>query len=365
MDQLVLNHVTKRYTTKTLGEVTAVNDFNASVREGECFSILGPSGCGKSTTLRMIAGFEDLSEGEIYLGEKLVSCKAKNIYVPPEERGLGMVFQAFAVWPHMNIFDNVAFPLKVAKVPRTEIKARVAKALKHCSLDGMEKEYPANLSGGQQQRIALARAIVTNPRVMLLDEPLSNLDPKLRETMRFEIKKLQQEFNFTIIFVTHDQSEAMALSDRMMVMDMGNVQQVGTPTELYNKPINRFVHSFLGQSNFTDVEIRGGRVYVKGGDAAVPVDAPAGGDRPMVLATRPNTIEINHEEGYRAKVVKRIFLTDFTEYLVDVGEQVIRIQTPHRNMFRQGDDCFLRFPSPMWYVPEKNQDEERAKRMII
>ncbi len=200
---------------------------------------------------------------------------------------------------------------------------------------------------------------------MLLDEPLSNLDPKLRETMRFEIKKLQQEFNFTIIFVTHDQSEAMALSDRMMVMDMGNVQQVGTPTELYNKPINRFVHSFLGQSNFTDVEIRGGRVYVKGGDAAVPVDAPAGGDRPMVLATRPNTIEINHEEGYRAKVVKRIFLTDFTEYLVDVGEQVIRIQTPHRNMFRQGDDCFLRFPSPMWYVPEKNQDEERAKRMII
>ena len=365
MDQLVLKHVTKRFSTRTLGEMVAVNDFNLNVGEGECFSILGPSGCGKSTTLRMIAGFEDLSEGEIFLGDRLVSSKAKNVYVPPEDRGLGMVFQAFAVWPHMNIYDNVAFPLKVAKVPRAERKERVAKALKHCNLDGMEKVFPSDLSGGQQQRIALARAIVINPKVMLLDEPLSNLDPKLRESMRFEIKKLQQEFNFTIIFVTHDQSEAMALSDRMMVMDMGNVQQVGTPTELYNKPKNRFVHSFLGQSNFTECEIRDGKVFVQGGDQALPVDAPAGEKGAIVLATRPNTIDINKEDGYRAVIAKRIFLTDFTEYLVDVGDQILRVQTPHRNVFRQGDTCFLRFPSPMWYEPSKEDDAQRAKRQVI
>ena len=232
MDQIVLSHVTKTFTTKTLGTVTAVNDFNLTIKEGECFSFLGPSGCGKTTTLRMIAGFEDLSQGEIHLCGKPVSIKSKNLYVPPEDRGLGMVFQSFAVWPHMNIFENVAFPLRVRKVPKAEMAERVKMALKHTRLDGMEKVYPGNLSGGQQQRIALARAIVTNPKVMLLDEPLSNLDPKLRETMRFEIKELQKKFNFTIIFVTHDQSEAMALSDRMMVMDMGNIVQIGTPTEL-------------------------------------------------------------------------------------------------------------------------------------
>ena len=368
MDQVVLKHVTKSFTTKSLGTVVAVDDFNLTVNEGECFSILGPSGCGKSTTLRMIAGFEDLTEGEIYLGGKLVSSSSKRVYIPPENRGLGMVFQAFAVWPHMNIYDNVAFPLKVNKVPRSERKERVARALKHCSLDGMEKAYPSDLSGGQQQRIALARAIVTNPKVMLLDEPLSNLDPKLRESMRFEIKKLQEEFNFTIIFVTHDQSEAMALSDRMMVMDMGNIQQVGTPKELYNNPKNRFVNSFLGQSNFTEIDVRGGKAYVKDGNTPLPVDVPASAGSKMRLATRPNTIEMNHENGFRATVVKRMFLTDFTEYLADLGGgQLVRIQTPHRNMFRQGDTCFLRFPGPVWYDYEDTAkaEEERSKRLLV
>ena len=199
MDQIVLNHVTKQFTTKTLGTVTAVNDFNLTIKEGECFSFLGPSGCGKTTTLRMIAGFEDLSDGEIHLCGRPVSIKSKNLYVPPEERGLGMVFQSFAVWPHMNIFENVAFPLRVRKVPKAEMIERVKMALKHTSLDGMEKVYPGNLSGGQQQRIALARAIVTNPKVMLLDEPLSNLDPKLRETMRFEIKDIQKQYGITVV----------------------------------------------------------------------------------------------------------------------------------------------------------------------
>ena len=178
-EQVILQHVTKRFTTRTMGTVTAVDDFNLAIKEGECFSFLGPSGCGKTTTLRMIAGFEDLSEGEIHLCGRPVSVKSRNLYVPPEERGLGMVFQAFAVWPHMNIFDNVAFPLKIQKVNKTDIAKRVKEALHHCSLDGLEEVYPSDLSGGQQQRIALARAIVTNPKVMLLDEPFPIWIPSL------------------------------------------------------------------------------------------------------------------------------------------------------------------------------------------
>ena len=367
MDQVVLRNVRKDFTTKLLGTVTAVDNFNLNVAEGECFSFLGPSGCGKTTTLRMIAGFEDLSDGEIELCGRTVSNKAKNLYIPPEKRDLGMVFQAFAVWPHMNIFDNVAFPLKVRKVPRAEMKERVEKALKHCSLDGMEKEYPGNLSGGQQQRIALARAIVTNPKVMLLDEPLSNLDPKLRESMRFEIKKLQKEFGFTIIFVTHDQSEAMAISERMLVMDMGRQVQIGTPTELYNKPNSRFVHKFLGQSTFTNCIIENGKAYAKGNlQQAIPVDPPKGCDREMILATRPNQIDINRESGYESVVENRIFLTDYTEYQVKVGDALVQVQAPHRIEFSVGDKCFLRFPNAMWYPVEDEAAEiERNRRQLV
>ena len=367
MDQIVLSHVTKTFTTKTLGTVTAVNDFNLTIKEGECFSFLGPSGCGNTTTLRMIAGFEDLSQGEIHLCGKPVSIKSKNLYVPPEDRGLGMVFQSFAVWPHMNIFENVAFPLRVRKVPKAEMTERVKMALKHTSLDGMEKVYPGNLSGGQQQRIALARAIVTNPKVMLLDEPLSNLDPKLRETMRFEIKELQKKFNFTIIFVTHDQSEAMALSDRMMVMDMGNIVQIGTPTELYNRPVNRFVHKFLGQSTFTDVILQDGKAYARGDmEQPLPVALPENGEREMVMATRPNQIDMNRTEGYKTKVEKRIFLTNYTEYLVRVGDQLLQVQTPHRNAFAQGETCYLKFPGIMWYGKEDEAAEaERNRRQLV
>ena len=367
MDQIVLSHVTKTFTTKTLGTVTAVNDFNLTIKEGECFSFLGPSGCGKTTTLRMIAGFEDLSQGEIHLCGKPVSIKSKNLYVPPEDRGLGMVFQSFAVWPHMNIFENVAFPLRVRKVPKAEMAERVKMALKHTSLDGMEKVYPGNLSGGQQQRIALARAIVTNPKVMLLDEPLSNLDPKLRETMRFEIKELQKKFNFTIIFVTHDQSEAMALSDRMMVMDMGNIVQIGTPTELYNRPVNRFVHKFLGQSTFTDVILQDGKAYARGDmEQPLPVALPENGEREMVMATRPNQIDMNRTEGYKTRVEKRIFLTNYTEYLVRVGDQLLQVQTPHRNAFAQGETCYLKFPGIMWYGKEDEAAEaERNRRQLV
>lgn len=369
MDQVILRHVTKRFTTKTLGEIVAVDDFNLAIHEGECFSFLGPSGCGKSTTLRMIAGFEDLSDGEIELCGRLVSSKAKNLYIPPEERGLGMVFQSFAVWPHMNVFENVAFPLRIQKVNKTDIERRVKEAMGHTSLLGLEKAYPSDLSGGQQQRIALARAIVTQPKVMLLDEPLSNLDPKLRETMRFEIKELQRKFNFTIIFVTHDQSEAMAISDRMMVCDMGKIMQIDTPENLYNKPNSRFVHSFLGESTFIRVVVKDGKVYPHGDqEHPLSLDVPADAAGEMVVATRPNTIDLlgADQEGYPTHVEKRIFLTDRTEYLVPVGDQVLKIQTPHRVSFAEGEACCIRFVSPMWYPAEDEAaDKERQRRQLV
>lgn len=367
MKQIVLKNVTKRFTTKTLGTVTAVNNFNLTVEEGECFSFLGPSGCGKTTTLRMIAGFENLSEGEIYLGGRLVSIKDKNLYVPPEQRGLGMVFQAFAVWPHMNVFNNVAFPLKVKKLNKSEIKARTQEALKHTNLQGLENVYPSELSGGQQQRIALARAIVTIPRVLLLDEPLSNLDPKLRESMRFEIKELQRKFNFTIIFVTHDQSEAMALSDRMLVMDMGNIIQADTPKNIYNKPVNRFVHNFLGQSNFLNVVIKDEKVYPKG-DFTQNIPCSIGNSKngEMILATRPNAINLNRMTGYRTKVWKRIILTNHVEYFVMVGDQVLKIEAPHRIDFKEGEPCCVDLINPMLYEDDGiDLEAERNKRQLI
>lgn len=376
--EIILKNVSKQFTTKSLGTVTAVENFNLEIEEGECFAFLGPSGCGKTTTLRMIAGFEDLSDGEISLSGRVVSSKEKHLYIPPEERKLGMVFQAFAVWPHMNIFENVAFPLRVQKRPQAEINERVKEALKHTGLDGSANEYPSNLSGGQQQRIALARAIVTNPKIMLLDEPLSNLDPQLRESMRFEIKALQKKFNFTIIFVTHDQAEAMALSDRMLVMDMGKVEQIGTPTELYNKPINRFVHSFLGESSFIKVNVAGNDLNVEGDRQLLhlPIDPlmlkKGQSKGHLLLATRPNTIALlSPEQGdavsgcLHGTIEQRIFLTNFTEYIVKVGTEKLKVQTPHRIEFMPGDCCCLDLPQAMWYEDDDQQEAIRNQRQII
>jgi iron(III) transport system ATP-binding protein len=230
-------HIRLVNVTKRFGSVVAVDRLNLEIEKGECFSLLGPSGCGKTTTLRMIAGFEDLDEGEIQVGGRLFSSCYKRYYLPPEKRDFGMVFQAFAVWPHLNVFENVAFPLRIKKLSKSEMHERTRRALEHTGLLKVEDSYPNSLSGGQVQRIALARAIAINPVVMLLDEPLSNLDPKLREEMRFEIKDLQEKFGFTIVYVTHDQSEAMALSDRMLVMNLGVVQQVDAPMNIYNSPV--------------------------------------------------------------------------------------------------------------------------------
>lgn len=351
MSYLRLSDVTKRF-----GEVVAVNNLNLEIERGECFSFLGPSGCGKTTTLRMIAGFEDLDEGEIAVGDRVFSSSYRRFYLPPEKRDFAMVFQAFAVWPHLNVYQNVAFPLQVKRIPRAEVAERAKRALTYTGLLKYERSFPQELSGGQQQRIALARAIALNPTVMLLDEPLSNLDPKLREEMRFEIKDLQKKLGFTIIFVTHDQAEAMALSDRMLVMANGVVQQVDTPLNIYNHPANKFVFSFIGLSNFLPAEIVDGRVYVEGAvDAGALSEEipPEVKDRRVTVACRPSEVDFVAEGGVAATVKRVAYLGDVVDYRLAVGATELRVQKQRRSGIRaEGEPCRLRFNRLLWYDRE-------------
>jgi iron(III) transport system ATP-binding protein len=225
--------------------IYVVEDFSLTINDGEFVSFLGPSGCGKTTTLRMIAGLEKNTHGKLFLGDDLVSDPENNFFLPPEKRHVGMVFQSYAVWPHMNVFDNVAYPLKIQKVPKSEIESRVLKMLDLVEMKGLEKRMPNQLSGGQQQRVALARGLVMQPRVLLLDEPLSNLDAKLREKMRKDIREIQKKLNLTVVYVTHDQIEANTMSDRIVIMKSGKILQVGTPAEIKSKPANDFVREFI------------------------------------------------------------------------------------------------------------------------
>jgi iron(III) transport system ATP-binding protein len=348
MAQLKLKDVTKKF-----GEVVAVDRLNLEVEKGECFSFLGPSGCGKTTTLRMIAGFEDLDEGELSVDGKLFSSSYKKYYLPPEHRDFGMVFQAFAVWPHLTVRDNVAFPLKIRKRPGHEIAERVKMALHSTGLTHREHDYPGKLSGGEQQRIALARAIAINPKVMLLDEPLSNLDAKLREEMRFEIKDLQKKFGFTIIYVTHDQAEAMALSDRMLVMDHGVVQHVGKPLDIYERPANRFVFSFIGLSNFVDVELKDGVARIPGLSTPISSKAPRGAGAKAVLACRPSDIDFvapGAPDSFGASVARRTYLGDIVDYKLTAAGAEFRVQKPRRTSGpHEGESCAIRINRTLWY----------------
>ena len=232
--------------TKKFGAVAAVDDATLSIGEGELFTLLGPSGCGKTSLLRLIAGFYASDAGEVRFDGQMVN------NVPPHERGIGMVFQNYALWPHMTVFDNIAYGLKLREIKRSEIATRVAAVLEKVKLGGLGDRYPGQLSGGQQQRVALARALVLNPKILLLDEPLSNLDAKIRVLVRQEIRKLQKELGITTIYVTHDQEEALTLSDRIAVFNQGKVLQVGTPKDLYERPANRFVADFIGVNNLID-----------------------------------------------------------------------------------------------------------------
>ena len=320
--------------TKRFGVVTAVKSLNIAIGKGECFSMLGPSGCGKTTTLRMIAGFEDLDEGEIHVGDRLLSSRRQNYYLPPEKRDFGMVFQAFAVWPHLSVYENVAFPLRIRRLPVAEIEKRTCGALRSTNLLNTAQSSPEDLSGGGKQRVALARALAINPDVMLLDEPLSSLDPHLREEMRFEIKELQKQYGFSIIYVTHDQSEAMALSDRILVMKLGVAQQVDSPLNIYTKPANKFVFSFIGLSNFLEVlaDAEGARtpdgIALPAG-LVPPRDMCVNGQS-FSLASRPSEIAFCTEGGLRGVVLRKSFLGEIVDYQIRIGVQDVRVQKGRR-----------------------------------
>jgi len=277
-----LRGVSKRY-----GTTWAVRGVSLAVAPGEFFTLLGPSGCGKTTALRMIAGFAEPDEGEILLDGQSVAG------VPPWRRDLGLVFQSYALWPHLTVFEHVAFGLRERKVPRAEIRSRVAEALRMVGLEGLGDRRPSQLSGGQQQRVALARTLVVRPRALLLDEPLSNLDAKLRAQMRVELRRLHQELGITTVYVTHDQEEAMALSTRLAVFDHGAVIQLGAPAEVYRRPATRFVAEFLGAANLLPATVEGAGVRLRGGPvlATAPPAAPAG--TAVLCLIRPETMRLS------------------------------------------------------------------------
>ena len=352
-----MSHVRLLHVTKRFGSVTAVDALNIEIGKGECFSMLGPSGCGKTTTLRMIAGFEDLDDGEIHVGDRLLSSRRQNYYLPPEKRDFGMVFQAFAVWPHLSVYENVAFPLRLRKLPAADIEKRTRDALRSTNLLDSAQSSPDLLSGGGKQRVALARALAINPDVMLLDEPLSSLDPHLREEMRFEIKELQRQYGFSIVYVTHDQAEAMALSDRILVMKLGVAQQVDSPLNIYTRPANRFVFSFIGLSNFLDVlaDAEGARTpdgLALPAGLSPPQDAPPDG-RVVSLASRPSEIDFCAEGGLRGVVARKSFLGELVDYQIRIGMQDVRVQKGQRAPGpNAGESCGLHFLAPHWYGPD-------------
>ena len=317
--------------TKRFGEFTAVDSMNLKAAEGEMIALLGGSGCGKTTTLRMIAGFTEPTAGQILVDGKNVST------IPPYRRNIGIFFQNYALFPHMTVFENVAFGLKLQKLPKNEIRERVEHMLALVKLTGMDKRYPRQLSGGQQQRVALARALVTRPSILLLDEPLSNLDAKLRVEMRTVIKEIQHTVGITNVYVTHDQEEAMAVSDRIAVMNKGDIQQVGTPKDIYQRPANLFVATFIGRSNVLDGELRmenGKPVLHFHAGASITLDnvrAEECKNQPVKISVRPEEFILDASTdatGLKATVDSSVFLGLNTHYFAhtDDGDKIEIIQ---------------------------------------
>lgn len=343
-----LEHISKIYVNpKTKKEFYAVNDVNIDIKEGEFITLLGPSGCGKTTTLRMIAGFESPDEGEIYIGKDPVN------HLTPDKRDTAMVFQSYALLPHLNIFDNVAYGLKLRKLPKDVIEKKVLDILELVELSGMEGRMINQLSGGQQQRVALARALVIEPSVLLFDEPLSNLDAKLRVVMRTEIRKIQQRVGITAIYVTHDQSEAMALSDRIIIMEKGVVAQVGTPEEIYYHPSNKFVADFIGEANFLEGKIdkvEEGRIVfdVNGTEFVQHTNLEVAVGETRTLVIRPESITLEDEGKIPCEVILSNFMGSYHYYQVKVGESIIKIQIfnpKNKKIYKEGDRCYMAFAS--------------------
>jgi iron(III) transport system ATP-binding protein len=345
-------HIVIEHLNKSFGRQHVLQDVSLEIEEKEFVTLLGPSGCGKTTTLRLLAGFLVPDGGEIRVGGQLFS--SPQTTMAPERRRMGMVFQNYAIWPHMSVFDNVAFGLKLARFGRAEIGERVARVLAAVGLEGLEGRHPAQLSGGQQQRVALARSLVVEPSILLLDEPLSNLDAKLRERMRGELKSLQRRTGITFVYVTHDQAEAMALSDRIAVFHQGVLQQYGRPRDIYERPANLFVADFMGIVNRLPGEIverRDGHVRVRVGDHVLAAIGPAAGGssaREVTLAIRPESVRLGRTDGpgnrLDGSVVEATFLGSIVDYQIDIGGLLLRVQADRHVVQEVGSKVQLTIP---------------------
>jgi ABC-type Fe3+/spermidine/putrescine transport system ATPase subunit len=349
---------------KRFGDVAAVDGLDLEIHEGEFFTLLGPSGCGKTTTLRCIAGLEKPDGGAIRLNDRCLVSMEEGIFVPPERREMGMVFQSYALWPHMSVFDNVAYPLRLRRISRTEVRERVMEALRLVGLEAYADRQAPQLSGGQQQRVALARALVFSPQVLLLDEPLSNLDAMLRDEMRRELKELQERVSVTMIYVTHDQAEALSLSSRIAIMNRGHLDQVGTPHDVYARPATAFSQNFLGRT----LSVPGTVVAVEDARLQVVIDGAhesplqvrsdtVSGWRPPFHAGDSVSITIRPEQARvsldrpntRANVVasrirSALFVGDRYEYLLELGAATPVLPLPSNQELREGDTLYLELP---------------------
>ena len=345
---LTLENISKVFASRgNVGEVTAVQDVNLEITKGELVTLLGPSGCGKTTTLRMIAGFEFPTEGRISLDGREINS------LPPHKREMSMVFQSYALFPHLTVYENIAYGLNVQKLSRKTIAERVGRVLDLVHLEGYGDRAPGQLSGGQQQRVALARALVMEPKVLLMDEPLSNLDAKLREEMRTEIRRIQKELNITSVYVTHDQIEAMTLSDRIVVMNEGVIEQIGTPVEIYRYPNSRFVANFIGRANFIDGVVLaqdGSTLTVRTLGETITLsnikrEFHSGED--VTLIVRPEMIHIKKTGSLYQGIVRRaVYLGDMIEYAVEVeGLLILGTETDPRvtELFPEGEQVTLGF----------------------
>ncbi len=346
MPRLVLNGLSKVY-----GRLTVVDAIDLALEEGEFVSLLGPSGCGKTTTLRMIAGFIPPDGGTIEIDGRVLS--APGSVLPPERRGMSMIFQSYAIWPNMTVAENVGFGLELRKCPRAEVRQRVGAILDVVKMSHLADRYPSELSGGQQQRVALARAIVVEPAVLLLDEPLSNLDANLREEMRFEIRRLHDAFRITTVYVTHDQAEAMATSDRIAVMNAGRIEQVDAPHLLYTRPRTRFVAGFIGRTNLIEARLAKGEVVFD--TVAIPAarlaTPPQGGDGAVLLSVRPQSMmlretrpaDANGHAVLPAEVTRRVYLGETWDYLIRPRDSAIelRVSAPPTQVHEVGQAVWL------------------------
>jgi len=342
--------------TRQFAEVSAVANLTLTIEDGEFVSLLGPSGCGKTTTLRLLAGFLAPHSGRIVVGDRVLS--AAGSVVPPEHRGMSMIFQSYAVWPHKTVYDNVAFGLKLRRRPQAEIAERVGRILDLVRLGDLAARYPGELSGGQQQRVALARALVVEPSILLLDEPLSNLDASLREEMRFEIRRLHEEMRITSVYVTHDQAEAMVTSDRIAVMNQGRIEQIGTPEEVYERPSTQFVASFIGRTNcLAAVMVDRQSVNCNGIALCVATNGsvPPPGSA-VAVSIRPQEISIGStrdpcgpalDNVLDARIVRHAYLGEARDYVVGVvgTDLTLRVVTSAKQVFKPNDSVRLTIPA--------------------